>query len=116
MDFFHLDAAFFPQTTRDLFPVETILRDGVLPLGIKNSFWLFRTRRILNVGFLSPNKEMCRKIEALARSREKGLSGIRPFRIGKREFLSVLASVYEIPESKLKRLGVADVHQSLRHD
>ena len=54
VDFFHLNPNYFPELTKDLIPLEMVLRYGVLPLGFKSEFGFFRRRKHVNLGFLSP--------------------------------------------------------------
>src|SRR5579883_2363825 len=56
VDFFHLDGKFFPRQTSGILSLETILRYGVLPLGFKNEYGIFKRGRILNLGMLDPGR------------------------------------------------------------
>src|ERR1700751_1048512 len=57
VDFFHLDGKFFPRQTSPIIPLDTILQFGVLPLGFKNEYGLFKSGRILNLGMLDPGRK-----------------------------------------------------------
>src|SRR5690606_15468033 len=80
VDFFHLEPKYFPQSTRDLFPVKTMIRLGLLPLGLKRTRGFFRTGRILNIGLLDPSaKQSIHSAEQLAATQVEGLRGVKPY-------------------------------------
>jgi hypothetical protein len=107
IDFFHLDPQFFPTVTRDLLPAEALLRLGMLPLGFKTERKIFRSRKILNIGLLDPNRrEAIAEIgEAVARKFGPGyMQGTHIYLILADQFLAVMNEVYRIGDPELRRL------------
>lgn len=101
-EFFHVDPAFFPQTTKSVLPLEVILREGVLPLGSKKTFHWFRPVTRLNLGMLNP----ARAFDAKAWIGDGALKSVEPkkYQLLPDEFLRVLIDVYgQTVEGLLKR-------------
>jgi hypothetical protein len=117
VDRFHLNPSYFPKNTRDLLPAEIILQHGALALGVKKSFRFFRTRRLVNLGFLDPSREESIK-QVLITIREKfnelGFQGIQVYQLDPQEFVDVLSTVYQIPESELRRRNPESLNERLR--
>lgn len=104
VDFFHLEPEYFPQVTRDLIPIEAIVRLGALPLGFKTEKRLFRSKKLLNIGLLDPSRkdaaEECLKIAA-ARLGQGGIQGTTVFLVLADQFLTVLRQTYGVAESEV---------------
>jgi hypothetical protein len=113
-EFFHLNPAFFPQSTKDYLSVETILKWGVLPIGTKRGWWPFRSSSLLNVGFVDPkNREGLREVKRLVQEKRE-LSGVQIYRLSPSEFLSVLASAYGLDRERLLALPGPSLSPALR--
>jgi hypothetical protein len=106
VDFFHLDPAHFPESTRDLFSPEQMIRFGLLPLGLKRRRNWFRTRQTLNLGMLTPSREDARKFALETAMAKLGapLGGVTPFLVLADQFVRILSEVYRIPEDKIRDL------------
>ena len=108
LDFFRLDANYFPESTKAIFLPEEIVEMGILPIGIKTTAGIFKGRKFLNVGFIHPDdKALVRKVEALAKARlpQENLAGIKPYLILLDEFLEVLRKNYGIDEPRVRELS-----------
>ena len=116
VDFFHLDAGYFPEVTKDLFPIEVIIEKGVLPLGIKMDYQFFRKKQRLNLGALNPKKvESESLLVSIAKARLKDEHlGIKIYLILADQFLDVLQKIYHTDEVKLSLLPVEKVDETLR--
>lgn len=115
-EFFYLDPTFFPQSTKDVFQVPEILKFGVLPLGLKKSFGLFKRGKFLNIGVLNPGDlQNIKNIEHLAKKRleKENLLGVKIFLVLSDQFLDVLREIYGKSESDI--LAEAGVDQVLAH-
>ena len=117
VNFFHLDSAFFPLVTRNLFSPEFILEHGVLPLGFKKEFRFFRTRNLLNIGVLDPaNKNELKLIEreAKKRSPDRPIHGLKTYLVLPDQFLEILEKIYKISKEELKKRDPKELIASLR--
>ena len=112
MDLFNLDLSRFPTSTQDILPIDIILKHAALPLGFKKSYWLFRERKYLNVGFLTPTKDHLRAIEALVK--QSGISGIHAFRVSRDQFLETLSKIYHLSSGQIKKRSPEALHDALR--
>lgn len=112
-DFFHLNPAYFPQVTKDLFPVDVILRHGVLPLAHKTERrFIFGTRKRLNVGMLDPaSKEALAAVEKLTAGQ---FDGIKIFLVLADQFLEVVRQVYGVSPDQLRRKGADELSDRLQ--
>jgi hypothetical protein len=81
-----------------------MLKLGVLALGLKKSFGLFRQGKYLNIGLLDPsNLNNLKEIEAIAleRLKKENVLGIKVFLVLSDQFLDVLREVYGKEESEI---------------
>ena len=104
IDFFYLDPSHYPATTKEAFPLNEMLKHGILPLGFKSSQSFFRRGKYLNIGFLDPgSKENQKTIELLAKKNltSENVLGIKIFLILADQFVDVLKEVYQQPEETL---------------
>jgi hypothetical protein len=116
VDFFHVDAEYFPKITQDLLPVETMVRLGVLPLGFKTEKKWFRTRRLLNLGVLDPERKEAAGEALRAAAAKPGVGevqGTKVFLVLADQFLQVLARVYQVDEARLRAMDPAAVDPTL---
>jgi hypothetical protein len=115
-DFFYLDVNFFPAITQDLFDAPTMLRHGVLPLGFKTEMRFFRTKKLLNLGLLTPDsaEERLPELKALAQSKlgADSFQDVKIYVVLADQFLDVLARKYSFPESKIRE-GDFELDESL---
>ena len=103
VDFFHLDAEYFPTVTRALFEPEVLLHYGILPLGYKNESSFFRKKRLLNVGFLHPTEALIQEVEMKAIAQlGSSIQGIRAFLLLGEQFVEVLEKSYGIHENSIR--------------
>jgi hypothetical protein len=109
--FFHLDPAFFPQSSREMIPVAAIIQYGVLPLGFKNETHWFRTRRRLNLGVLNPQDTVA--IETVKRQHLETVKAFKTFQVLPEEFLQTLELCYGVERSTLLDLGPEQICQNL---
>ena len=105
-DFFYLDVNFFPVITQGLFDIPTILKYGVLPLGFKTDMKLFKTKKLLNIGLISPEKRdtTLPELERLAKAK-LGPNAFQEFKIYlilAEQLVEVLAKEYAFPEEMLR--------------
>lgn len=115
-DFFHVEAAYFPQTTREVFAVDVMLRLGALPLGMKRQGGLFGTKRLLNVGLLDPSdRAAVAEVERLTLSGGGATTfdGVKVYLILADQFLEVLCSAYGLAESEIRKREAAAVSGTL---
>jgi hypothetical protein len=106
VDFFHVDARYFPQETKSVFAVEEILRWGALPLGSKTEYRFFRKGKILNVGLLDPGRQDAKlAIAAATESQGEGkkYTQLKFFLVLADQFLSILQSVYGVNPETLRK-------------
>lgn len=105
-EFFYLDVNYFPVVTHSLFDIPTILRYGVLPLGFKTDRKLFRTRKILNLGFLNPGGATMSipELSRLAKSKlgEDSFQDVKVYLIIAEQFLEVLSRKYDFLEARVR--------------
>ena len=113
-DFFHLDAKFYqPQMSKILKP-ETILRFGVLPLGFKSEYGLFKSGRIMNLGMLDPGrKDSLKAAEDEARANKAESSRTKVFLVLAEQFLDVLQTVYGISRAEIAKRSPEEVEPTL---
>lgn len=105
-DFFYLDVNFFPVITQGLFDIPTILKYGVLPLGFKTDMKLFKTKKLLNIGLISPEKRdtTLPELERLAKAK-LGPNAFQEFKIYlilAEQLVEVLEKKYAFPEENLR--------------
>ncbi|MGZ3688613.1 MAG: hypothetical protein ACXWP5_16630 [Bdellovibrionota bacterium] len=115
IDFFQLEPSYYPALTRDLFPVEALLKFGALPLGFKSEAGFFRTKRKLNLGMLDPgNSRSVEELEKLARSKlPEGIAGVRIYLILPDQFLDVLEVAYQVSEAAIRAKNPAEIEPAL---
>ncbi len=116
IDFFQLDPTYYPQATKDLFPKDVLLKYGVLPLGYKTEYKLFRSKKILNIGLLDPaQKEIATQIENLAQEKlgKNSISSIKVFLILADQYLDILNSVYGMSEEEIRRQDLQKLDPTL---
>jgi len=104
IDFFHLDTAYFPTTTRELISTEEMIQWGALPLGFKTEYRMFRGRKILNIGLLDPGRaDAIVGIETTARQKlgSHAVHGLKVFLILPDQFVRILEAIYQIPRQQL---------------
>lgn len=105
-DFFYLDTNYYPQVTQGLFDVRTIIQYGVLPLGFKTEMKLFKTKKLLNIGLLSPEKSATTlpELERLAKEKlgPEAFHEFKVYLILAEQLTDVLAKKYNFPEDQLR--------------
>lgn len=114
---FGLDPRFFPEVTRSLIPVETVLRHGVLPLGFKTISRFFKSEKRLNVGFLDPNSKTVQiVIESLIQGKfeSQARMEIQRFEVRAEQLLDIIEKVYGVSVATLKTMDSSAVHPKLR--
>lgn len=107
VDFFHIEPEYFPKVTRDLLPLDLMVRCGALPLGYKREFRFFRARKMLNIGIINPErKDAIAEIERFLRVRPEGetIAGLKIYLVLSDQFLDVLDSVYQMSEIEIRAL------------
>lgn len=117
VDFFKLDPKFFPKKTQPILSLETVLKYGVLPLGFKSEKSFFKSKTLLNLGFLSPyRKEFISEVIQLAdlKKTEFGFEGTKIYIIIADQFLRVLDQVYGVSESQLHSYSPEKFDPTLR--
>jgi hypothetical protein len=105
-DFFHLDAKYFPQETKDLLPISEILKWGALPLGSKTEYRLFRKGKILNFGLLDPGQPgVAQALETLAKQKftSSRITRLKFFLVLADQFLGVVQTVYGLSPEQLQK-------------
>jgi hypothetical protein len=103
VDFFHLDGKFFPRQTSQILSLDTILKYGVLPLGFKNEYGLFKSGRILNLGMLDPGRADALKVAVEESKVQAESNRTKVFLILAEQFLDVLQSVYGISHADVAK-------------
>lgn len=108
--FFHIDPAYYPRVTQDLFPVEQMVKYGILPLGFKSEFHWFKTRQRLNLGMLNPKRS-----EALewVRNQAETVKAFKTFQILPDEFLLTLEQHYGVRKEELRTQAVDTLDENL---
>lgn len=96
---FELDPKYFPESTQNVFPLEMVLRHGVLPLGYKG--------KKLNVGFLDPESKS--DLEAV----KKHLSdaSFQRYEIRVDEMLKLLEARFQVLGSELQQHSLHPIIQ-----
>lgn len=107
---FKLDPNFFPRVTQDLVPVDVIIREGILPLGYKNVFHWFRTRKRLNLGVLNLSKTSGQE---WIKAHLQTVKCFKAFQILPEEFLQTLELCYGVDRSTLLDLGADAIDVNL---
>lgn len=107
---FHLDPNFIPSVTADLVPLDAMVRLGIIPLGFKNEFHWFRTRRRLNLGVLNENR---REVLDWAAENLRNVKSFKTFQVLPDEFLQTLELCYGIDRSSLLDLGPEQIDVNL---
>lgn len=105
-DFFYLDVNFFPAVTKEIFAVPTILKNGVLPLGFKTEQKFFRTRKLLNLGLLTPNRQVdvLPELDRIAKEKmgENAFQDFKIYLILADQFLGVLSRHFDFTEAMVR--------------
>ena len=117
MESFHLSTEHFPTSTRELLPLDVILRHGVLPLGYKASLTFFlRPTKRLNLGLLDTRRDSVRKTRSLIRQRlgKHEFGRIRFYRITPKEFVQVLQTIYGLQRSEIHAMSDTELDGMLR--
>lgn len=99
-DFFHLDPHYFPESTKNLFSTDFIVKNGMLPLGFKTVYKMFRKKKILNLGMLHPEKkEILKEVESICKENlaDQSFGGVKIYLIERSEFMEILKTVYHLP-------------------
>lgn len=107
VDFFYLDPEFFPESTKDLLPVDLMARLGVLPLGYKLEPGLFKRKKVLNIGVVNPSRsDGLDELKAFLaqKSGQDAAPNIKLYLILGDQFLRVLEQVYGARESEIRQL------------
>lgn len=116
VDFFHLEARYFPKVTQELLTGEDVARLGAVPLGFKTERKLFRTRKVLNIGLLDPERKDAVD-ELIQRAGERlgagQVQGTKVFLVLADQLLEVIAQVYGKSETDLRRMDLAKVDPTL---
>ncbi len=99
---FELDPKFFPESTQNIFPLEMILRLGVLPLGYKG--------KKLNVGFLDPES----KSDLAAVKKHLSDAPFQRYEIRVEQLLKLLESRFQVSESELRQTEKGEVHPKIQ--
>ncbi len=101
-DFFYMDYRYLPKQTRDLFPIEFMLKHGVIPLGFKTEWKFFKKKRYLNLGLLAPERqESVIQAETIAKERLANLYGTKVFLVLADQFIQTLNQAYKIPTDQI---------------
>jgi hypothetical protein len=112
VNFFYVHPTLFPASTQHVFPVETLLRTGSLPLGSKTRYRFLRRKRVLNVGMLNPSrKDSLLELEALARA--AGYDSVQVFLILASHCLTVLEKRYQLSAHHIRQLGSDKIDPTL---
>lgn len=117
IDFFHLDPRYFPEATRDLLTPEQMIQYGAVPLGFKTGYRLFRSHKMLNMGFLNPARtEAITEVERAAKARlgENSFRGLKIFLVLSDQFLDVLEKVYGVSEADIRSRDASRVDDTLQ--
>ena len=116
IDFFHVNPKYFPVATRDLMPVEMIVRYGALPLGFKTKAKFLSSEKHINVGFLDPTqKESLTSVEAAIRTLDPSFAGMKIYLILADEFIEVLRSTYGLDEGHLQERFHSVMNRTLKN-
>jgi hypothetical protein len=116
IDFFHLDSRYFPQVTRDLLPVEAIVRFGALPLGYKTVPGLFRSRKLLNLGLLDPARQdvVDAVTEVVRPVVGEALAGVKTYLVLASDFVPLVDKVFALSPAALAELPSEKVDPTLK--
>ncbi|MEZ4751937.1 MAG: hypothetical protein R3B54_15290 [Bdellovibrionota bacterium] len=112
---FHVEPQYFPLLTKDLFEIDEILKNGILPLGFKLQQSFGGKRQFLNVGFLTPrDSKLVSEVEALLRSKHGAIAGLIRYQIDLQEYLQILDSIYGVPFDSLAARNPAELSSVLQ--
>lgn len=107
-DFFYVDCNYFPPITKNIYDVKTMLKFGVLPLGFKTDMKLFRNKKLLNLGLVSPERQgtTLPELERLAKERigQDTFQDIKVYLILAEQFFEVLEKVYSTSEAAIREM------------
>lgn len=102
VDFFYIKSEYFPKATQSLFTQDEMILYGVLPLGIKIQKNFFKTKKILNLGFLNPGDvQKLEKVKKIIHSRNPEFNEFRDFLIISDHFLEIIEKIYSVSASEL---------------
>ncbi len=105
-DFFYVDCNYFPPITKNLFDLKSMLKYGVLPLGFKSEVKLFKSRKLLNLGLVSPERQssIIPDLERLAKEKigENTFQEIKVYLILAEQFFEVMEQIYETSEADIR--------------
>lgn len=108
---FRLDPQYFPESTRALFPVETLMSQAILPLGTKSEFSWFKRRQRLNLGAVNAGQ---RDGEVRNFLKERGIQdSVRIYSVLPDEFMTILKRVYGVPSDGQSEHSLS-WHESVR--
>ncbi len=97
IDFFYLDAKYFPLVTKHALELPEILRFGTLPLGLKKREGFLSKGKLLNIGFLNPsNQQNVKEVEKIVRQKlhTHQVTDIKIYLILADQFLHIVREVY----------------------
>ncbi len=97
IDFFYLDAKYFPLVTKHALELPEILRFGTLPLGLKKREGFLSKGKLLNIGFLNPsNHQNVKEVEKIVRQKLHAhqVTDIKIYLILADQFLHIVRDVY----------------------
>lgn len=105
-DFFYVDPNYFPAITKNLFDTKVMLKYGLLPLGFKTDVKFFRSKKLLNIGLLSPERasKLLPEVEKLAKEKlgENAFQEVKVYLILAEQFVEVMNKVYELSETGIQ--------------
>ncbi len=116
IDFFHLDSRYFPEVTRELLPVDAIVRFGALPLGYKTVPGLFRSRKVLNLGLLDPAREdaVDAVTEVVRPVVGEALAGVKTYLVLAADFVPLVEKVFALSPAALAKIPTEKVDPTLK--
>lgn len=118
IDFFHADPLYLPTESRDLYAREDVVKYGMIPMGFRVEHKFFRSRRMLNVGFVDPSRlDSMDRADALAREKlgPAGIHGVRAWLIMPEHFWNTAAQLYQLTPEWVLALGEGKVDATLLH-
>lgn len=115
VDFFNLDANFFPRDTMDFFSKETLVRLGILPLGLKKDWARFKRVKRLNVGVLNPGRKSFEyEIQNHLGGHKIEINTIKFYLILADPFIQVLNKIYGVSEGDLRVWPISQMDDTLK--
>jgi hypothetical protein len=120
-DFFALDPLFYPESTKGLFTAEEMLEYGILPIGVGTEPGFLKTRKVLNLGMLDPERRdsvafaemrlslVQQQPEHPHRKILNGIQATKVFLILTDQFLGILHSAYGIGEETVRSRDAASL-------